>query len=68
MVSIAQTKSSTLTTLIRSFTVKEGFGGISDMTLWRWIKYRGFPAPTKLNGRNYWNPSQIEQWRQDNAS
>jgi predicted DNA-binding transcriptional regulator AlpA len=56
--------SETLPSLIRSSTVKAMFDGISDMTLWRWIKQRGFPAPTKLHGRNYWNPEEIEQWHQ----
>ena len=53
--------------LVRNATVRKYFDGISDMTLWRWIRYRGFPKPTKMNGRNYWNPSQIEQWQRDNA-
>ena len=29
-------------------------GGISDMTLWRWVRDGKFPAPIKFNGRNYW--------------
>ncbi len=57
-----------LTALVRSTTVKESFGGISDMTLWRWIQYREFPKPTKLNGRNYWVPSDIERWIQNQAA
>ncbi len=50
-------------TLIRSAAVKQYFGGICDMTLWRWIQYREFPRPIKIAGRNYWNPSEIEAWR-----
>ena len=63
-----QTQSIPLVVLVRSTTVKESFGGISDMTLWRWIKYRDFPKPTKLNGRNYWSPADIEQWKEAQAT
>lgn len=54
--------------LIKSATVKTLFGGISDMTLWRWVQYRGFPKPYKIAGRNYWQPDDIEQWRLTNAA
>ena len=59
---------SPLAQLVRSDTVKASFGGISDMTLWRWIQHRNFPKPTKLNGRNYWSPTDIEQWKQTQAA
>ncbi len=55
------------TSLIRSDTVKQWFGDISDMTLWRWVTYQGFPKPMKICGRNYWNPSDIERWQSNNA-
>lgn len=48
--------------LLRSATVKSHFGGISDMTLWRWMQHRGFPRPLKLHGRNYWDAEAIERW------
>ena len=57
-----------LVQLVRSHTVRESFGGISEMTLWRWIQYREFPKPTKLNGRNYWSPADIEHWKQSQAA
>lgn len=53
--------------LIRNATVRAYFGGISDMTLWRWRVNRDFPAPKKICGRNFWDASEVEQWRQDNA-
>ena len=59
---------SSLTRLVRAATVKLSFDGISDMTLWRWIRYRGFPKPRKLNGQNYWKPEQVELWRRNNVS
>jgi predicted DNA-binding transcriptional regulator AlpA len=34
--------------LIRSEQVREMFGGITPMTLWRWIKDQGFPPPFKI--------------------
>lgn len=54
--------------LVRSDTVKTFFGGISDMTLWRWMQNRDFPAPKKIAGRNYWDSSEVEQWRTDHAT
>ena len=57
---------SALPNLIRSDTVKAWFGDISDMTLWRWVHHRDFPAPVKLCGRNYWDPTEVERWQLDN--
>jgi predicted DNA-binding transcriptional regulator AlpA len=31
----------------------------SDMTVWRWIKAGIFPAPLKINGRNYWRLGEV---------
>lgn len=59
--------SNLLTPLIRSETVKRTFGGISDMTLWRWIQYRQFPKPQKIAGRSYWKAEQVMAWAEDNA-
>lgn len=53
--------------LIRSHTVKRMFGGVSDMTLWRWLKRRGFPKPQKIAGRCYWLPEAIKAWEDRNA-
>ncbi|MGI9507153.1 MAG: helix-turn-helix transcriptional regulator [Geminicoccaceae bacterium] len=30
--------------------VRQMFGGISETTLWRWVKTEGFPAPFKVSG------------------
>lgn len=43
--------------------VQQICGGCSSMTLWRWIEYRGFPAPHKRCGRNYWTLAEIRAWR-----
>lgn len=29
-------------------------GGVSDMTIWRWINLGIIPRPTKIRSRNYW--------------
>jgi predicted DNA-binding transcriptional regulator AlpA len=40
---------------------RKDWGNISAMTYWRWIKLHGFPAPVKINGRNYHTRQQITQ-------
>ena len=34
-------------------------GGVTRMTVWRWVKAGILPAPTVIRGRNYWRKSQI---------
>lgn len=36
----------------------------SRMTLWRAIKYRGFPEPFKIGGKNAWLPEEVMEWLQ----
>jgi predicted DNA-binding transcriptional regulator AlpA len=36
--------------------------GVSSMTLWRWRQVSGFPAPTTINGRNYWRRGVVDAW------
>lgn len=38
--------------LYPSRAVRDRFG-VSDMTLWRWVKKGVLPAPVQINGRNY---------------
>jgi len=37
---------------------------ITTMTLWRWERDKklGFPQPTIINTRRYWNRNQINDW------
>ncbi len=44
--------------------VAERFGGISDMTLWRWAQDSklGFPKPTVIKGRKFYDLAEIEAW------
>jgi predicted DNA-binding transcriptional regulator AlpA len=37
-------------------------GGISDMTLWRWINERDFPKPIYIGNRRYWKESDVLAW------
>lgn len=50
--------------LIPASRVKEMFGGISDMTLWRWLNEAeiGFPQPIRINGRRYWRIQELLSW------
>jgi len=52
--------------LFNSAQIKDDLGGISDVTLYRWQKYEGFPEPKKIRGRRYWTDEQrnedIPRW------
>ena len=44
--------------------VRARFGGISDMTLWRWIhdeKIR-FPQPVVIQRRRFFDAEELEHW------
>ena len=43
--------------------VKDYFGGVSDMSLWRWMKSGILPEPLKINGQRYWTDEQLEETR-----
>ena len=51
--------------LVTSAQARRINGGISAMTLWRWMQDPaiGFPAPIKIRGRNYWRLSWIAQFQ-----
>jgi predicted DNA-binding transcriptional regulator AlpA len=42
--------------------VRQRFGGISDMTLWRWMHDErvDFPAPVVINRRRYFRLPEVE--------
>ena len=44
--------------------VKARYGGISDMTLWRWEHNSriGFPQPLLINGRKFYAVVELEEW------
>jgi predicted DNA-binding transcriptional regulator AlpA len=44
--------------------VKRRYGGVSDMTLHRWLKSEklGFPKPIKINNRRLWDSKHLENF------
>jgi predicted DNA-binding transcriptional regulator AlpA len=49
--------------LLNTAAVKKASGDISDMTLFRWTRDRGFPKPDKIiAARKYWWRSTVENW------
>ena len=49
---------------LTSTAVRRTFGGISDMTLWRWSHDLGFPKPDLVvNGRKFWLRATIKAWK-----
>jgi predicted DNA-binding transcriptional regulator AlpA len=43
--------------------VKYRYGGISDMTLWRWLS-GDFPKPVVIAGRRYWYLPTLQAYEQ----
>jgi predicted DNA-binding transcriptional regulator AlpA len=52
------------TVYLKATQVRERYGGISDMTLWRWLRDKelGFPKPRVINRMRYWNDSELTEW------
>jgi predicted DNA-binding transcriptional regulator AlpA len=48
--------------LIPARRVRQIAGGISNPTLWRWIKSGKIPTPIHHSGRNFWRSSVIQHW------
>ena len=46
--------------LLSSRTVKANFDGISDITIWRWVRDNKLPKPIKIGRRNFWRKSDID--------
>jgi hypothetical protein len=51
--------------LLPTKDVRAMFGGVSTMTLWRWLQDEplGFPRPTLIRNRRYWDADEIEEFR-----
>jgi hypothetical protein len=45
------------------------YGGISEMTLWRWEhdEKLGFPNALEINGRKYYDLSEVERFERTQA-
>ena len=52
--------------LLPAKEIRAMFGNVSDMTLWRWLQddSLGFPRPTVIRQRRYWDADEIEAFRQ----
>jgi predicted DNA-binding transcriptional regulator AlpA len=50
--------------LIPAAAVRDTLGGVSDMTLWRWLNddALNFPQPIRIQKRRYWRESEIAAW------
>jgi predicted DNA-binding transcriptional regulator AlpA len=46
------------------------YGGVCDMTLWRWSQRPElqFPAPIRIHQRRYWRLADLEAWEQSRAT
>jgi predicted DNA-binding transcriptional regulator AlpA len=51
-------------TLLTSAQTRARVGGVSTMCIWRWMRDPRvrFPAPVKINGRNYWRLGVLRRW------
>ena len=49
---------------ITSKQVRDLLGGISDMSLWRFLqdKKLGFSKPIYINRRRFWSSEELKQW------
>lgn len=48
--------------LVTSRQVRARIGGVTAMCVWRWTRDGKFPAPMRINGRNYWRASVVRAW------
>ena len=47
---------------IGAAVVRDLCGGVSDVTLARWLRARGFPQPTYIARRRYWREADVLAW------
>ncbi|MGX0877046.1 putative DNA-binding transcriptional regulator AlpA [Roseovarius sp. MBR-154] len=50
--------------LLTAAAVRDALGGVSDMTLWRWLNdpALNFPKPIYIARRRYWKEADVSQW------
>ena len=51
-------------TMMTSADVRQTCGGVSDMTVFRWLRDEraNFPRPVYVNRRRYWRADEIRDW------
>ena len=47
---------------IRARTASKGLIGVSEKTIWQWIKQGNFPAPVKIGSVSIWRSTDIQAW------
>lgn len=52
------------TKLLTAAAVRNALGGVSDMTLWRWLNdpALNFPRPIYIGRRRYWREADMAAW------
>ena len=45
---------------LTSRKVRQRYGGVSAMTLWRWMKETNFPKPVVICKRNYFDIAELD--------
>ncbi len=55
---------SSINKIIQAAKVRALCGGVSDMTLWRWLDHPDldFPRPIYIRRRRYWREADIAAW------
>lgn len=51
--------------LIPSSQLRKLFGGVTDMSIWRWLRLPNDPLPPPvavISGRRFWRRSDVESW------
>ncbi|GAW36618.1 hypothetical protein RA2_03691 [Roseovarius sp. A-2] len=50
--------------LLTAAAVRDALGGVSDMTLWRWLNdpALNFPKPIYIARRRYWREADVSAW------
>jgi len=50
--------------LISAATVRDLCGGVSDMSIWRWLNDpdMSFPKPIYIQKRRYWREAELGAW------
>lgn len=56
--------------MLTAAQVRQLCSGISDMTLWRWLRDEAmsFPKPLFINRRRYWEAAAVELWLSNRQS
>jgi len=52
--------------LVTAREVRRMFGGVSEMTIWRWMRSETvrFPQPVQINNKNYWLLGDLRRFRE----